>query len=257
MPILNKLQIKRLLAQDKLMRNPARDDEGEFKVEAASYDLRIGTLVWQDPNTKNIRLLEFDEKKPVPEPLTVLPGQMVFVITYEELCLPREVCGTVYSRNKLQKENILALNAGHVDPGYEGPIIIRLINLGLHSWSTRVGDAVFTVVFNNVDVEPDFQPKDPRTKEQMISSATATALRAFSNPFHDLYKDQITRQLKDHYAEVETDLHKKFSKEFFTRDDLKAFLFYTGAVIVAALFVLSRMPWATVGNWYRRLMHLQ
>jgi deoxycytidine triphosphate deaminase len=256
MPILNKLQITRLLTQGKLIRNPATEENGDFKVEAASYDLRIGTLVWQDANTKNIRLLEFDDKKPLPEPLAVQPGQMVFVITFEELLLPREMCGTVYSRNKLQKENILALNAGHVDPGYEGPIIIRLINLGLHSWPIRVGDAVFTVVFHTVEVEPDFNPRDRRTKEQMVAYATDTALRAFSNPFHDLYKDQIARQLNAHYVEVETALHKKLSKEFFTRDDLKAFLFYTGAVIVGALFILLRMPWTTLGNCFRYLTHL-
>jgi len=256
MPILNKSQIKKLLEADKLIHNAASDENGDFSIEAASYDLRVGTLLWQDASTKSVRLIEFDDKKPLPEPLTVQPGQMVFVITHEELCLPPDVCGTVYSRNKLQKENILALNAGHVDPGYEGPIIIRLINLGLHSWPIRVGDAVFTVVFHTVDLDPDFHPKDRRTKEQMVASAMEAALQAFSNPFHDLYKDQISRQLKDHYVEVETELHKKFAKEFFTRDDLKGFLFFAGAIVVAALFILTRMPWATLWNWFKCLLHI-
>ena len=106
MPILNKTKIKKLLDANKLIRNPARDENGELRIEAASYDLRVGTLLWQDASTKSVRLIEFDETKPVPEPLTVQPGQMVFVITHEELSLPPDVCGTVYSRNKLQKENI-------------------------------------------------------------------------------------------------------------------------------------------------------
>src|SRR5260370_11048484 len=255
MPILNKPQIKEQFTVNKLIRNPACDENGEFAIEAASYDLGVGSLCWQDANTKNCRLIEFDDKKPVREPFTVQPGQMVFVITHEELCLPPHVCGTVYSRNKLQKENILAMNAGHVDPGYEGPIIIRLINLGLHSWPIRVGDAVFTVVFQTVDIDPSFHPKDRRTKEQMVASAMDTALRAFSNPFHDLYKEQISRQLTDHYAQVEADLHKKVAKEFFTRDDLKGFLFFAGAIVVGALFILTRMPWATLWKWFKGLLH--
>lgn len=256
MPILNKPQITKLLTDDKLIRNPARDEDGEFSIEAASYDLRVGTLLWQDADTKSVRLIEFDDKKPASEPLTVQPGQMVFVITHEELCLPSYVCGTVYSRNKLQKENILALNAGHVDPGYEGPIIIRLINLGLHSWAIRAGDAVFTVVFHTVDDDADFCPKDRRTKEQMVAVAMDTALRAFSNPFHDLYREQIARQLNDHYLEFETKLHKKLSKEFFTRDDLKGFVFFTGVITVGALFILTRMPWSTLWHWFKYLLHM-
>lgn len=256
MPILNKPQIRKLFTENKLIRNPARDEKGEFCIEPASYDLRVGTLLWQDANTKNIRLIEFDGNKPVPEPFTVQPGQMVFVITHEELCMPPDVCGTVYSRNKLQKENILALNAGHVDPGYEGPIIIRLINLGLHSWPIRVGDAVFTAVFHTVDVDPTFHPEDRRTKDEMVASAMDTALRAFSNPFHDLYKEQIARQLNDHYVEVETNLRKKLSKEFFTRDDLKGFLFIAGAIIIGALFILTRMPWTMLGHGLKHLLHI-
>jgi deoxycytidine triphosphate deaminase len=256
MPILNKPQIKKLLSDNKLIRNSARDENGEFTIEAASYDLRVGTLLWQDATTKNVRLIEYDDKKPSPEPFTVQPGQMVFVITHEELWLPPEICGTVYSRNKLQKQNILALNAGHVDPGYEGPIIIRLINLGLHSWPIRVGDAVFTVVFHTVDIDPEFRPKDRRTKEQMVAVAMETALQAFSNPFHDLYKRQIQEQLDEHYLKFETSLHKKLSKEFFTRDDLKGFLFFAGAIIVGALFILTRMPWSTLWIWFKCLLHM-
>ena len=244
------------MTENTLIRNAARDETGEIRIEAASYDLRVGILIWHDANTKSVRLIEFDENKPVPDPFTVQPGQMVFVITHEELCLPPNVCGTVYSRNKLQKENILALNAGHVDPGYEGPIIIRLINLGLVGWAIKVGDAVFTTVFHTVETDHDFHPKDRRTKEDMVKSAMVTALGAFSNPFHDLYKEQISRQLDDHYVQVETKLRIELAKVFITKYNLQLILVIAVGAIVGALFILTRMPWTTLWNSFKWLVNI-
>lgn len=257
MPILSRPQIKKLLAKKKtLIRNAARDESGEFIVEAASYDLRVGTLLWQDAETKSVSVIEFDENKPVPDPFTLQPGQMVFVITHEDLCLPSNVCGTVFSRNKLQKENILALNTGHVDPGYEGPIIIRLINLGLGGWPVRGGDAVFTVVFHTMDVDKTFRPKDRRTKKEMVASATHTALGAFSNPFHDLYKEQISRQLEEHYVQVETKLRIELAKYFITNNNLRLYLSLAVFAIVGLLYTLSRIQWDEMGNWFKWLLNI-
>ena len=130
MPILNRPKIQSLLKYGHLVRNPDLDADGTFKVEAASYDLRVGTLLWLESDTQEVRRRDFDAGTPSPDSFTLQPGQMVFVVTLEDLVLPPTICGTVYSRNRLQKDNILALNAGHVDPGYDGPIMIRLVNLG-------------------------------------------------------------------------------------------------------------------------------
>ena len=144
---------------------------GEADVQAASYDLRAGIALWKDKGSHELKLLFYDPTAPNQPVVTLLPGQMVFVITHEELNLPADVCGTVYSRNRLQKQNILALNAGHVDPGYRGPIIIRLINLGQTEWPLTLGEAVFTVVFHTVEpFDPD-RPQDIRTKTETLSAA--------------------------------------------------------------------------------------
>ncbi|MCI0562913.1 MAG: hypothetical protein MN733_30905, partial [Nitrososphaera sp.] len=126
MPILYKARIEQLINQGTLILNPLRNGGGVPIVEAASYDLRAGIILWKDDSSNELRTEYLDEGKQHQAVVTLQPGQMVFVITHEELQLPTSVSGTVYSRNRLQKENILALNAGHVDPGYEGPIIIRL-----------------------------------------------------------------------------------------------------------------------------------
>jgi deoxycytidine triphosphate deaminase len=249
MPILSKKEIERRINAGELVRDPSRDDDGNPVVEFASYDLRAGIVLWKDGETDKIIQLNFDETKDSLQQgsVTLLPGQMVFVITHEELKLPVGICGTVYSRNRLQKANILALNAGHVDPGFEGPIIIRLINLAAIPWSLPLGEAVFTVVFHTVKPEGPSHP--PITKKQTLEAARKTAEGAFSNPFHDLYKAQIKEQLGEYYSQVMSDLRKEFHKEFFPRDQILTLAVAVTVGIVTLLALIARLPWRSIWNW--------
>jgi len=256
MPILNKRELERRIAEGYLILSPLRDEAGNPVVEPASYDLRAGIVLWKDQGSSQIIRQEFDEKKgPLEQAvITLRPGQMVFVITHEELKLPDDVSGTVYSRNKLQKQNVLALNAGHVDPGYEGPIMIRLINLGAIPWPLTLGEAVFTVVFHTVQPADGAKGHPRRTKAETLEAAMKTAVEAFSNPFHDLYQDQIKRQLDEHYAGVENRLRKSFSDEFFRKDDVARLAFYFGAVVVAGITVIAKAPWAQMWTWLKAFL---
>jgi deoxycytidine triphosphate deaminase len=246
MPILNRTRIEELVNQGTLIRNPLRDSGSALVVEAASYDLRAGIVLWKERASNQLRVENFEDGKDHQTIVTLQPGQMVFVITHEELQLPWEVSGTVYSRNRLQKENILALNAGHVDPGYDGPILIRLINLGAKQWPLQLGDAVFTVVFHTVEPAPSSQTADRRNKQETLAAAMRTATSAFSNPFHELYENEIARQLQEHYAKAENSLRIALSKDFFKRDELQMFVFKVAAVVVAGVFFLTRIPWDKV-----------
>lgn len=246
MPILNKTQIQELINGNDLIRNALREQGGAPAVEAASYDLRAGIVLWKDRGSKDLEAKYFRDEAAEQAMVTLQPGQMVFVITHEELQIPANICGTVYSRNKLQRENILAVNAGHVDPGYDGPIIIRLINLGAQSWAIRLGDAVFTIVFHTVEPAKGFEPSDRRSKDQMLTSAMITASNAFSNPFHDLYRDEISRQLHEHYATVESNIRIALENEFFRRRELPLLLFEVIGGTLGGIFVLSRIPWGAV-----------
>jgi deoxycytidine triphosphate deaminase len=234
MPILSKKEIERRIGFGQLINYARHDAQGRLAVEAASYDLCVGTILWKERDSGEVRQWDFDETKDDSRQrfITLQPGQMVLVISKEDLIMPLDVCGTVYSRNRLQKENILALNAGHVDPGYQGPIIIRLINLSSLPWNLRLGQAVFTAVFHTV--KPSGERYDPRTRLATLEAARKTIADAYANPFHDSYKEQIDRQLGQYYLEKEADLREKFSNEFFRRNQVYQFAF----AILVALFAL-------------------
>lgn len=256
MPILNKRQIQDHIDAGQLVLHPLRDSNGSPAVEPASYDLRAGIVLWKDGTI--IERRDFDEAGDfLSQPfVTLRPGQMIFVITHEELKLPERVSATVYSRNSLQKQNILALNAGHVDPGFEGPIMIRLINLSSIMWSLTLGEPIFTVVFHTVEDGENLERHPRRTKQDTLQATMKTAAEAFSNPFHDLYERQIAKQLNDHYAGVENRLRENFGKLFFRRDQVAI----TAAAIVGALIiglsVTSQINWSAVGRWLKWVFHI-
>jgi len=251
MPILSKKEIECRIAKGELVKDPRRDAKKNPLVETASYDLSVGTILWKDRDSGEVKQLDFDSTKDdFSQPfMTLQPGQMVLVISKEDLIMPLDVCGTVYSRNRLQKENILALNAGHVDPGYEGPIIIRLINLSSLPWNLKLGQPVFTTVFHSVD--PRGEKKDQRSRVDTLEAARKTIAEAYANPFHDSYKEQIDRQLGQYYLEKEADLREKFSKEFFRRDQVILFASIILGTVFAIVVAVPKIPWRDLWEYVK------
>jgi deoxycytidine triphosphate deaminase len=248
MPVLTAIDIRKRIAEGQLVLDAHCDPSGTPTVEAASYDLRAGIVLWKEKESKELRTVHFVPGQPYQEVVTLMPGQMVFVISHEELSLPFDICGTVYSRNRLQKQNILALNAGHVDPGYTGPIIIRLINLSRVEWPLTLGDGVFTAVFHTLGGSSECK-KDVRSKSETLSSAQETACQAFSNPLHELYTEELKKHFALHDQQLEATLRRELANEFFRKSDTAVLAFVMIIAIVTILGLLLKVPWHDIANW--------
>jgi deoxycytidine triphosphate deaminase len=255
MGILNKDEIIRRLEKGELLVNVHKNKNGQYDVEPDSYDLTAGVVIFKEeikPKQYNIKTEIYNNDSVATQPtITVQPGQMIFVITKEEINLPLEICGTVYSRNSIALEGILALNAGHVDPGYKGPIVIRLINFKVTPWTLKLGDSIFTITFQTVDhKEGDKLVSGPTYPlDKMIDRVHKTADNSLSNALFDLYADRIDTRLNDHYTTVQQNLREDLTKIFLPRNDIMSCLFkhawawiVTGVVVVstilAALFAI-------------------
>jgi deoxycytidine triphosphate deaminase len=254
MSILSQASITNLIKNAGMIRNYRKHPDREPWVEAASYDLRAGRAVWKDPDSESLQMETFHPDEPEQPILSLKPGQMVIVVTHEELALPADVCGTVYSRNRLQKDNILALNAGHVDPGYGGQIIIRLINLGSTIWTLPLGEPIFTIVFEQLQNEYESNNiatsrKDHRSASDTLSAACRTAEQAFSNPFHDLYQSEIRKQLIEHDNLLETTLREKLASEFFRKSQVQYLVIEVALALLAALVLALKVPWSEIIKW--------
>lgn len=267
--ILNKDEIQRRLQAGELVRSARRGTDGRFDVEPASYDLMAGKVVWKQPtptqNKEEVVTQSYDPGLPpdAQPTVSVQPGQMLFVITHEQLKMPKDLCGTVLSKNRLAKLGILALNAGHVDPGYEGPILIRLISLRAKTWTLKLGDPIFTIIFHTLDSQPgdELVRHAPLSAERALEMVREMADNSLSNALFELHALEIKHLLYEHYATVLGDLRKELSTDFLKKDEfgrtfwrwfwLKALGTLSFFALIMTIIVRSSTIRELIGKWLK------
>jgi deoxycytidine triphosphate deaminase len=110
-------------------------------IEACSYDLRVGTVI------KSGSVLNENTPEAVQQGIEVMPGDIVTIITLEEVCLPPNVAGLAFAMNRWSSEGLLVLNPGHVDPGFSGPLSVKALNLRRTPITLRLSNPIFTILF--------------------------------------------------------------------------------------------------------------
>jgi deoxycytidine triphosphate deaminase len=120
---------------------PLITNEDKARIQPCSYDLRIGTVF------HNGRILT---KENSAEQVVIKPGDLISVFTEEEVHLPPNIMATVFPINKMSSQGILVLNPGHIDPGFNGPLTVKLINLRLTDKVISFGERIFTIIFEKL-----------------------------------------------------------------------------------------------------------
>lgn len=190
MAVLSKQEIEKGILAGKLVINARKDAAGNFDIEAASYDLAAGIAVIKHDGVKifakRAKKYKYVPNKIQQDTVTLKPGQMMFVITNEEVKTTDEVSATVYSRNSLAYKGVLALNAGHVDPNYHGPISIKLINLRNSDFTLRLGEPIFTIVFSQLQSKMTGLSERRITQDEMLSRVLGATDLSLDNALYDL-----------------------------------------------------------------------
>ncbi len=102
--------------------------------------------------------------------------------------MPVNMCGTVYAKNKFSRDGILALTTGHIDPGIQCPIVIRLINLRSIPYTFFLGQPIYTIVFHRIEaidgrtLEAHAPISMEKTYERTVESVNA----ALGNALNDI-----------------------------------------------------------------------
>jgi dCTP deaminase len=89
----------------------------------ASYDLRIG------PEYKDHRDVGRKKELPPKAKIHLLPGAAVIIETEEHVHFPREMFGYIVPKVGLLQRGI-SNTVSKIDPGYHGPLLVTLFNLG-------------------------------------------------------------------------------------------------------------------------------
>jgi deoxycytidine triphosphate deaminase len=131
----------------------------EKSIQACSYDLRVGTII---KSGKVIR----DTDSTTDQSVEVLPGEIVTIITLEEVTLSGKIAGLAFEMNQWSSQGLLVLNPGHIDPGFSGPLSIKALNLRKTSITLRFHDPIFTILFMELTGDTDKPyPGEPKTKK--------------------------------------------------------------------------------------------
>jgi deoxycytidine triphosphate deaminase len=254
--VLSRIELERGLRQGSYVANP-RIIDGEYPdLQNASYDLTAGVAVWRESGkagidgTTQTQFCVDPCTEGCQQPTVDLhPGQMMSVITREDLALPLNVCGTVFSKNSIALRGIFAFNAGHVDPGYKGPIIIRLLNLRRTKVTITLGEPLYIIVFEKLDahVPPGRSPSFSR--DQALSAVRHFANDALGNALFELYAGAIEDRLQDHKHSLLSKLRDEFNKTFVTEEKLKRLIwsYIVGAIV--AVIALAGAIISAVSRW--------
>ena len=241
--IMHQAEIIRRLELGELIVN-SRKKGDQIDLQPASYDLSSGRAVWKELKDGKGVIQEAIYNPAVQfgsQPTAQLqPGQMMWIITNEELNIPIDCCATVFSKNNLAMSGVFAFNAGHVDPGYRGPIVIRLISLRATPFTITLGSPIYTIIFEALDsraiAKEPMRPRGAMTFDEALSKVRTYADVALSNALFDLYADKIESRLSDYKRDTLDKLRVEIDKEFIREEKLNTKLWkWTIAAVLSTL----------------------
>lgn len=115
-------------------------------VQPCSVDLRIGEIYIPGRHRGKIG------SQGMPSDFEVLPpGGTAVVMTLERCKLPSDIGAIGFPPNTVSAEGILMTNPGHVDPGFEGPLMFTVINMSQRGYPLQKKNKIVTLLFFKVE----------------------------------------------------------------------------------------------------------
>lgn len=136
---------------------------------------------------------------------SVPPGQMVIVETRERLTMPPDLVGIVTEPNYLVGKGLLLLMSGHVDPGYEGTLTVRLVNLRRNEYSLKVGEHILTSLFFRAAKSdaPYTKSKHPEQRERdLIDESNESLVKLLLLPDEYVSKDEFRHEVRSEVISI-------------------------------------------------------
>lgn len=119
-------------------------------VQPASYDLRIGDLVYAPPDPdKPYNLAANGGSYRLP------PYGNAVLTTFEDLKLPADMLGRIGLKSGFARRGLFASTGPQIDPGFEGKLFISVFNLTAASQLLRYLETFLTIEFHSLEKRPE------------------------------------------------------------------------------------------------------
>ena len=120
-------------------------------VQPASYDLRIGPLVYSGSEERPDRPIDISSNGGA---YLIPPYGNVLLMTFETLKIPPTIVGRFGLTSSFTRKNLHASAGPQVNPGYHGKLFITLLNLTPKSHVVRYKEKFLSIELNRLDKTP-------------------------------------------------------------------------------------------------------
>jgi dCTP deaminase len=124
------------------LRTPSDWYGKESPIQPSSVDLTVGDI-YIPPRNPSFPGATFSTESNC----VLNTGHTAMVSTAQTLKLPNNIAAIGFPPSHVSIQGLLMTNPGHIDPGYEGPMHLTVINMGLKPFSLRRGDVIATLLF--------------------------------------------------------------------------------------------------------------
>ena len=156
--MLSDADIKRQMRQGGLGLEPF----DEASLQPASYDLRVGNSAFASTSKQLVDLRHRGV-------LVIEPGEFVVAETLEKVELDNQTAGQLGLRSEYARRGLLLLSGPQIDPGFNGLLVVRLINLAPTTVALPYKAPFLTAQFFRLS-EPVEKPYEgPRQGQQGIT----------------------------------------------------------------------------------------
>ncbi|MBI2573644.1 dCTP deaminase [Candidatus Woesearchaeota archaeon] len=125
--------------------------------EGTGFDLRVAKLfqitsptflgVTQRESSSTTLLAEIGKQ----QSYTLQSGEYVLAQTIETLNMPSDLVAFLSMRSILFRGGVMMLMSAKVDPGYQGPLVVGLKNVGPHPFTVELGARFMHIQFAKID----------------------------------------------------------------------------------------------------------
>lgn len=117
-------------------------------VDSVKYDLRLGSTVLKASIGLPKALDQMQDGEQ-----WIDPGEVVFVLTQEELHLPKNMIATLSPKRALTHRGVMVLGGFAIDPGYQGNLWFGLYNFASARYPLRTGTKLIACMFYELSEE--------------------------------------------------------------------------------------------------------
>lgn len=179
----------------------------EKQIKGVGCNLTVGDYAWS-----------LVSKKPIPYDgkdrecgYIVEPGETVLVFTKETVAVSKRIGGTFHSKVDRVSEGFSSISTT-LDPGWIGPLLISITNMGKEKRKLKLGESFVTLIFDQLEGASDLPDGNPPGRLDRLSQLgieVGTQAIDFLNKDYNHNMNALKKIIKDDNTYMGMDLRKE------------------------------------------------